>query len=67
MAFTQADLNAVERMIATGTLKLDYDGKRLEYRSMDELLKARNTILADLNRQTGNSNRHSMAVINTNR
>lgn len=67
MAFTQADLNAVERMIATGTLKLDYDGKKLEYRSMGDLRMARDMILADLAKQSGNNNRHSMAIINTNR
>ena len=41
MAYTQTDLDRLDGMIASGTLEMTYDGKRLVYRSMDELMQAR--------------------------
>jgi hypothetical protein len=48
MAFTQAQLDAVETAIASGELKVMFDGREIIYRSIDDLLKARNTIKASL-------------------
>lgn len=48
MAFSTAQLTALEEAIASGELKVSFDGKQVEYRSMDELLKAYNTIRAAL-------------------
>jgi hypothetical protein len=48
MAFTAADLSNIESAIATGELTVEVDGKRVTYRSMDDLLKARSTIQAAL-------------------
>lgn len=41
MAITQADLDALDRAIASSTLEVQLDGRRVKYRSMDELIKAR--------------------------
>lgn len=41
MAYTQKDIDAVERAIATGTLRVTINGKTVEYRSLDELLRVR--------------------------
>ena len=48
MSFTTAQLAAIEAAIGTGELKVVYDGKEVQYRSMDDLLKARDRIRADL-------------------
>jgi len=48
MAFTQTQLDAVETAIASGELKVMFDGREVVYRSVDDLLKARNTIKAAL-------------------
>lgn len=41
MAYTTADLDTLDRAIASGTLSLQLDGRRVQYRSMQELLQAR--------------------------
>lgn len=48
MAFTTTDLSAVETAIATGELTVEVDGRRVTYRSMDDLRKARSMILSAL-------------------
>lgn len=47
-SFTQAQLDALEAMIATGVLESEYDGKRIKYRSMNELIRARDAVRAGL-------------------
>ena len=44
MAWTQSDLDAVEAAIATGELNVQHNDKSVRYRSITELLKARETI-----------------------
>ena len=48
MAFILKQLSAIDAAIASGQLKLVLDGKQVEYRNMDELLKARQIIVSDL-------------------
>lgn len=48
MAFTQTDLDAIERAIASGELSFTSNGRAVSYRSVSELLRARDTIRADL-------------------
>lgn len=48
MAFTSADLAAIDAAIASGELTVTHDGRTVTYRSMSDLLKARQTILTDL-------------------
>lgn len=48
MAFTLTQLNAVEAAIASGQLSVNYDGKSITYRSIGDLVKARDMIRADL-------------------
>lgn len=40
MALQQSDLSALETALATGELTVEYDGKKVTFRSVDELLKA---------------------------
>jgi hypothetical protein len=44
MSFTVDQLAAIESAIASGELKVAFNGTEVVYRSMDDLIKARNTI-----------------------
>jgi hypothetical protein len=48
MAFTLNQLAALEAAMGSGELKVKYDGKEVEYRSMSDLLKAREVVRAEL-------------------
>ena len=41
MALTQTDLDALDTAIASSELEVQLEGRRVKYRSTDELLKAR--------------------------
>lgn len=65
MAWTQTDLDNIEKAIAKGYLSVRHsDGKTITYRSTDELLKARDRIKQQLSKSQ--SKRRPMgAVIRT--
>lgn len=44
MAYTQAQLDALDEAIAAGTKVVMYDGKRVEYQSLDDMLRARRIV-----------------------
>lgn len=48
MAFTQTDLDNINAAIPTGELSVEVNGRKVQYRSMDDLVKARSIIAADL-------------------
>lgn len=48
MAFTLAQLEAIEGAIASGELLIEYEGKKVQYRSMADLLRARDLVRAEL-------------------
>lgn len=48
MSFTQTDLDNINAAIAAGEMTVETQGRRVTYRSIDELLKARATIQADM-------------------
>lgn len=48
MAYTSTDLQRLDTAIAGGTLSIELAGRRITYRSMDELLKARAHVAAEL-------------------
>ncbi|MGT2507903.1 phage head-tail joining protein [Cupriavidus basilensis] len=48
MAFTLTQLSALEEAIASGELSVQYDGKKVEYRSLDDLQKAYNMVRGSL-------------------
>ena len=47
MAFSDSDLANIERAIATGTLSVEIEGRKVTYRSMADLREAREMILAE--------------------
>ncbi len=64
MAFTQTDLDAVDRAIASGELTVRTGDRMVTYRSMAELKEARSTIVSALAVQSGTSAiypRHQLA------
>ena len=48
MAFTLTQLNALEAALASGQTSVSYDGKRVDYRSVGDLVQARNIVRAEL-------------------
>ena len=62
MGFQTEDLEAIERAIATGELRVRYrDGREVQNRSMDELEKARRIMVRDMARAQGRG-RYSVAI-----
>jgi len=53
MAFTTADLTAIDAAIKSGALSVSYNNRTINYRSVAELLQARETILADIQTAAG--------------
>lgn len=52
-SYTSEDLAAVRRAIASGELSVMHNGRRVEYRSMDDLLKAETRIEGELRAAAG--------------
>lgn len=40
MAITQADVDRLEAALASGTMEVEYDGRRVKYASVDGLVRA---------------------------
>ena len=53
MSFTPKHLDAIERAIARGEKTVRYSDRTVEYRSIDELLKARDEIRTSLSLAAG--------------
>lgn len=54
MAYTQLDLDRLAAAIASSELSVQFaDGRRVQYRSLDELLRAKHAIAADINAAAG--------------
>ena len=52
MAFTQAQLDALETAIAAGTLEVSAGDKKVRYHSLDEMIRLREVIRNQLNTDT---------------
>lgn len=48
MAFTQGQLDAIENAIASGATRVSYQGRSVEYGSLDNLMRVRDIIRRDL-------------------
>ncbi|MDD4617482.1 MAG: hypothetical protein PHW76_10345 [Alphaproteobacteria bacterium] len=53
MTYTTSQRDALRQAIASGVLRLSYDGKTVEYRSMADLKTALNEVEASLARGNG--------------
>lgn len=55
--YTQAMLDALDEAIATGATSIQYADKKIEYRSMTEMLRARDFISRKVNPPIEGANR----------
>lgn len=65
MAYTQTDLDNVKAAIASGEQSVEVGGRKVVYRSVDELRRARDDIAAELaagSAVTGGTRRGTFAV-----
>lgn len=53
MAFSQSQLTALETAIASGTRTVSYDGTSVTYHSLDEMMRLRATMQADVDATNG--------------
>ena len=53
MAFTQAQLDALEASITQGTTKVKYQDREVTYRTLDEMIRLRNLMRAELGLSSG--------------
>lgn len=53
MAYTQLQLDALDKAIAEGALTVKYADKQVTYRSLDEMLRIRNLMRDDLGVSAG--------------
>lgn len=53
MSWSQKELDALRRAYASGTLRVTYDGRTVQYDDADGLLKRIKTIEADMNVAAG--------------
>ena len=63
MALTTTDLDALDRAIATGELEVEFDGMRRRYRSIGELILARNHVSSVLSGGGSTSSTDRPAVV----
>ena len=54
MAWTQAELDALKRAYASGTLRVSYEGKTVEYGSEADLIRRIRTIEGEMAVLSGN-------------
>jgi hypothetical protein len=54
MSWSQAELDALKSAYASGTLRVTYDGKTVEYGSADDLMKRIQTIERAISLAAGN-------------
>ena len=57
MAYTQQQLDLLDAAIAQGALKVEYADKKVEYRSLSEMLQIRNLMATELGKISKNSGR----------
>lgn len=64
MAYTQADLDALDTAIASGQLSVQFGDRRVQYRSMAELMQARKHVASQIAAASGRSshNRFTFAT-----
>ena len=62
MAFTQAQLDQLEQCIATGTKRLEYEGKVTEFQSLKEMLDLRLLMIGELSPGTTGGRRFTLSA-----
>lgn len=60
MAFVQADLEAVEAALRTGSARVRYADREIQYRSLDELQQLRNIMRRELGLASNGASRRTV-------
>lgn len=55
MAYTSADLDALDNAIKGGELEVEMDGRRIKYQSVSQLIRLRNQIIQNMSSTTTSS------------
>ena len=53
MAWTQTDLDVLEAAMVSGQRRVRLNGREVEYHSVDQMVKARDLIRSEINRESG--------------
>lgn len=62
MAYTQTDIENLEKAIAQGALTVEIDGERVTYRSVDQLQQALSHVKASIATSSASLNRQTFAT-----
>lgn len=62
MAFSQSDLDALEKAIATGVLTVRYADRSVTYQTLSDLMRARDLVKAELNVAAGTPRKRVIRV-----
>ncbi len=62
MGYTNAQLNALKKALATGERRVSFGDKTVEYRSVEELQAAIRTVEAEIARNAGASPKRQIRV-----
>lgn len=60
MAYTADDLNALDRAIVSGSLRVRYADREVQYRTLDEMIRIRDLIRGELDPATRNTRRYGV-------
>lgn len=59
---TQEKLDLLDEAIIEGVLEIEYQDKKVKYRSLDEMIKTRNFIESKLNASSNNGDKSTVSV-----
>jgi len=62
MAYSQTQLDALQAALATGALVVEYEGKKVTYRSLAELKEQISIVQGALDRATGTVKRRAVRI-----
>lgn len=62
MAYTQEELNNLKSIIASGVKEVVYNGRKLTYQDVSDLIKASNAISAEVDSNSASSRRGIIRV-----
>jgi len=62
MAFTSEQLTTLETAIAAGTLSIKLNGREITYQSLDQMLRLRDIMAADVAKTAGGSKSGSIQM-----
>jgi hypothetical protein len=56
MAYTETDLDKIKKVIASGSLLVDYGDRKVRYRNISDLYSIRDLMIAEIAQTAGKAN-----------